>query len=449
MLKSRAIKSLSVLLCLIIALSAFVTASAQTVTAETPRSADETQLLWSQRIGTNYKNAPSVPTVSGDSLIIMSKRQLLKLDTATGETSASAEMTKRPGYGCVPALCADGKIFCPLEDGTVEAYDFATMQRLWSFSDELGGQPLSPIVYSDGCVYTGFWDDEETDGNFICLDAVSGELKWRYTSKGGFYWAEAAAIGGCIVVGSDNGSDEINMTSSVYCFDAKSGEVLDTLTVPGDCRSGITVIDGTNELVFTTKAGYFCKTSVTDGKFSTGRLLKLSGASTSTPTVYNGKAYIGVQSTGFSGNLQIIDVAAMSVTSTLTMNGYPQSEMALTTAYEAQTGNVYVYATYNSPPGGVSVITVSADGTASRAELFAPSGEAAEYALSSIAVSEDGKLFYKNDSGTVFALSYKEPDPEPDPEPQPSIFAKIGAFFKSVFTNIANFFKGIFEAIFG
>ena len=116
MLKSRAIKSLSVLLCLIIALSAFVTASAQTVTAETPRSADETQLLWSQRIGTNYKNAPSVPTVSGDSLIIMSKRQLLKLDTATGETSASAEMTKRPGYGCVPALCADGKIFCPLED---------------------------------------------------------------------------------------------------------------------------------------------------------------------------------------------------------------------------------------------------------------------------------------------------------------------------------------------
>ena len=40
-------------------------------------------------------------------------------------------------------------------------------------------------------------------------------------------------------------------------------------------------------------------------------------------------------------------------------------------------------------------------------------------------------------------------EPEPDPEPQPSIFAKIGAFFKSVFTNIANFFKGIFEAIFG
>ena len=92
MLKSRAIKSLSVLLCLIIALSAFVTASAQTVPAETPRSADETQLLWSQRIGTNYKNAPSVPTVSGDSLIIMSKRRLLKLDTATGETMASAEM---------------------------------------------------------------------------------------------------------------------------------------------------------------------------------------------------------------------------------------------------------------------------------------------------------------------------------------------------------------------
>ena len=139
----------------------------------------------------------------------------------------------------------------------------------------------------------------------------------------------------------------------------------------------------------------------------------------------------------------------MSVAVVVPMNGYPQSEMALTTAYEAQTGNVYVYATYNSPPGGVSVITVSADGTASKAELFAPSGEAAEYALSSIAVSEDGKLFYKNDSGTVFALSYKEPDPEPDPEPQPSIFAKIGAFFKSVFTNIANFFKGIFGAIFG
>lgn len=443
-MKNGAKRLLSALLCLVIAAAALVTASAQTVNAETPRSAEETRLLWSQRIGSNYKDAPSVPTVYGDSLIIMSKRQLLKLDRLTGEITARADMTKRPSYGSVPVLCADGKAFCPLEDGTVEAYDLASMQRLWSFSDTLGGQALSPIIYSGGCVYTGFWDDEETDGSFVCLDSGSGRLEWSYTRKGGFYWAGAAALGGCIVVGSDNGSDEVGDSSLVLCFDAKSGEVLDTLAVPGDCRSGITVTDGTGELVFTTKAGYFCKVSLDGGKFGAVSLLKLSGASTCTPTVYGGRAYIGVQSSGFSGSVQIIDVTAMSVIRSLPMRGYPQSEMTLTTAYGERDGNIYIYSTYNSPPGGISVITVKADGSASKSELFAPTGEAAEYSLSPIAVGSGGELYYKNDSGTVFALGYEEPKPEE----QPSVFERIAAFFGRIFENIAAFFKGIIEGIF-
>ena len=52
----------------------------------------------------------------------------------------------------------------------------------------------------NGYLYTGFWNSEIGNANFVCLSvtdedpAQSGESKcasWYYTGKGGFYWAGA------------------------------------------------------------------------------------------------------------------------------------------------------------------------------------------------------------------------------------------------------------------
>lgn len=419
-----------------------MTAFAETVTAPTPTHSDETHLRWSLAVGTDYRDAPSVPAVYGDSIIVMSKRSLLKINTRDGAITARADMTKRSSYGSIPVLCADGKAFCPLEDGTVEAFELETMQRLWSFSDTLGGQALSPITYSGGFVYTGFWNDEELEANFVCINAASGEKAWSFTHNGGFYWAGALALGDYIIVGSDNGSIETDEQSTLYLFDAKSGTVLDELSVTGDCRSGITLVPDTNELVFTTKAGYFCKTAVQNGAFTSLETLKLTGASTSTPSVHNGRAYIGVQSSGFSGFVQIIDISAMTVLYSLEAKGYPQCEMLISTAYEAETGNTYIYTTYNSPPGGITVITDNANGTPSVSELYIPKGNAAAYCISGIAAGSGGELYYKNDSGMLFALEYGQAEEEPTKEP--TVFERLSGIFKSILRAIILFFEGIF-----
>lgn len=158
-------------------------------------------------------------------------------------------------------------------------------------------------------------------------------------------------------------------------FDPRSGRLLGELTLPqtGDLRSSVTFVpDSEGGLAgtayFTTKGGYFYGLHVeADGTFTEGslRALKLANyandpknpaMSTCTPTIYNGRAYIGVSGTAqfgaYSGhNITVIDLASMSVAYSVRTQGYPQTSGILTTAYEAENGYVYVYFFDNYTPG--------------------------------------------------------------------------------------------------
>ena len=394
--------------------------------ARTPQNKDSDSIAvkWTKSLGSGWSNNPSVQIIVDNALIVMCNKTLYKLDLESGEILAQAEMVAAPNYGYTPPTYAAGMIFCPLAGGTIQAFNAKTLESLWVYQDALGGQSLSPITYSDGYIYTGFWNGESKDANFVCISIAdenmdsTNETKtavWKHTQAGGFYWAGSVAVGDAIIVGTDDGASGTAGTSQLYSFNKYSGDVISclNLTGAGDQRSSIAYVKDSGRIYFTTKGGYLFRADI---ETATGVISGLKGVnnnaqSTSTPVVYNGRVYYatgsGISSTGSSGNLVVADAETLEVMFAVGLKGYPQCSLLLSTAYERTTGYLYLYSTYNNTPGGISVIKVKSDcltaEDAELTELYDAKGYE-QYCICSIICGEDGTLYYKNDSGNVFAI---------------------------------------------
>lgn len=127
------------------------------------------------------------------------------------------------------------------------------------------------------------------------------------------------------------------------------GALLDEVGgICGDVRSTICYDSGSKAYYATSKGGEFIriKLDATGRKIASKQTLKLQNGttrvamSTSTPVVYNGRAYVGVsgssQFDAYSGhNITVIDLdGAMSIAYRVPTKGYPQASGLLTTAYE-------------------------------------------------------------------------------------------------------------------
>ena len=198
-------------------------------------------------------------------------------------------------------------------------------------------------------------------------------------------------------------------------------------------RSTICYDKATDAFCFTTKGGWLC--SVKTGKTSDGWQLRTGSKwtlklengtstaqamSTSTPVVYNGRAYIGVRGTAqfseYGGHsLTVVDLASHTIAYRVQTQGYPQTSGILTTAYEETTSYVYVYFVDNYTPGKLRVLRDKAGQT--RADyvteesgvdtpyvLFTPSGKDAQYAICSPVVDSYGVMYFKNDSAKLMAF---------------------------------------------
>lgn len=408
----------------------------------TPRTSAGSELLWSRKFGSSYKDSPSTITVVDKTLLVMSQKYLYKINSTNGKTIKRVSMVDIPSFSYTAPTYADGIVFCPLDNGTVQAFDYKTLKSLWVYKDSLGGQSLSTIKYSNGCIYTGFWNDEDQYANYVCIDVkdenkFSGRetksAKWTYKSLGGFYWTGCVFSGNSVIVGTDDGTLYANKNSKLLSLDKVTGKVVDSMTITGDQRSEINLIG--NNAYFVTKAGYLYNVIINNGKFDTSSVKRLSlgEASTSTPVVYKNRLYVGVQGSKPSeGYIKVINTNTMTVIYSAPAKGYPQNNILLCNAYEKETGKVFVYSTYNSPPGGITVYTDSAAQTsAQKSELYSPGSEQSAYCVSNIVCDENGTLFYKNDSGYVFAICNGT--------------VKKDSSIKQFFSNIVNFFRNIFK----
>ena len=411
------------------------------VSVKAPTTREDAVLSWAVKLGDGYGgkaiSCPILITQGGvDYLVAYSDTKIYKVEAITGTVVAEGTMAAPSNFAINSATFGNGMLFVGLEKGTIQAFDADTLESLWLYHDPLKGQANCTLTYANGCVYTGFWNNETSDANFVCLTATDEDpgstneeklARWTYTSQGGFYWAGAYVDPGnsYLLVGTDDGASSCTRpTAALLCLDPATGAVLDKLEgIVGDVRCSIAKAG--DRFYFTTKGGYFYSVQMNGTTFDRGSLKAVQlrnsngaiGMSTSTPVVYNGRAYVGVsgssQFTAYSGHsITVIDLGAWDVAYSVPTMGYPQTSGLLTAGDD---GAAYVYFFDNYTPGILRVLKDQPGQTSAELEnenghsvgyaLFTPMGDQAQYAICSPIVDKYGTLYFKNDSGYLMALT--------------------------------------------
>lgn len=383
----------------------------------------------------------------------------------------SDDMAANVGYAMNPILYADGKLFIQVGNGIIQAVDLKSLKTVWQTTKVGGQtvSPISYVkIDGTGYIYTGTWKRENDDGRFMCfttnddnvtVDEATGKnikaATWQFVPSGstkdteditydevlnatlndadnvakrGFYWAGAYATEKYVAVGSDDGTAEGVYTPNAvfYTLDSKTGEIIDRIDqIKGDIRT--TAVYDNGYLYFATKGGLMYKVSVdADGNLGEPSYIDLGGPVTASPLVYKNKIYMGVKGPGGQFDpdaghfFAVIDNSNATLSNdslmyTLPIKGYPQAAALLSNKYENEDfdgdgkadGRVYIYFTYNAPPGGIYYTYDSAeqkDAAKVSDELFIPDKDKQQYCISTICADYDGTLYYKNDSCCLMAV---------------------------------------------
>ena len=410
--------------------------------AKTPYAPEDTELLWAVKHGTGWAAAPGSPIMVDGDIYTYSGSTIRRLNSMTGEVVTEGTMVDKSSYSIVPMTYGDGMVFVGLSGGKIQAFNAKTLESLWVYTDELGGQPNCPITYKDGYIYAGFWNSEDRNANFACINTVdedhasATEVKyasWTYTRAGGFYWAGAYVTDKLAIVGTDDGAGGYDTNgAALLVFDRYTGEKLDAHEgIRGDLRSNVSHDPESDRVFFTTKGGILGNAQI---DWDTGKILdykevvikdaqgNANAMSTCTPSVYNGRIYIGVAGTSQFGANSGHGIAVYNLNGDGSMTqayvyaivGYPQTSAMVSTAYSAEDGSVYIYLPYNYTPGGVSVLKDKPGQTApvtttgsGYSEVFTPVGPLAQYCICSTIADQYGTIYYKNDSCYMMAITSK------------------------------------------
>ena len=224
--------------------------------------------------------------------------------------------------------------------------------------------------------------------------------------------------GGLVVLGMENAKANTTDPARIVTLDKNSGSVIDTkYTVGGGVRSTISYDKDTDAYYFTSNGGYFYKATIDDeGNFTKLDSIALGGASTSTPTVLNGRAYVGVNGSGwgdYKGSvIAVIDLDSFEIAYKAETKGYPQTSGL---GVVNENGYNYVYFSENASAGAIRYVKDKkgvtevldaqiVNGKKTAPSLFTPTGAQAQYAIADLVADENGTIYFKNDSGYIMAV---------------------------------------------
>ena len=250
----------------------------------------------------------------------------------------------------------------PLERGGVESSGAssaalaASPELTWRYRSSGAGFEATPIIHR-GVVYIG-----DNDGTFYALDVRDGSEIWKRQISGSGFLAAAGAAGAKVVVGDLDGT--------LYCINADDGNELWQFATESELYAGPNLYEGrvlvstesgtlyclradSGDAVwppYTIEAPLRCMPTIAAGRIllagcdgqlhavdvDTGQqvgTLDIGGPTGSTPAVFEGKAYFGIE----DGVFYCIAVDAMSI---LWRFQDPQRRLGIRTAAAVNTSHV-------------------------------------------------------------------------------------------------------------
>lgn len=384
--------------------------------AQTPINMEKGGTIWTRSFPSQDGSFSynSDPILSGSHLYIVNNNTLYELNKKDGSILRTRELSSRTDSVC-HMLLEGSRLFIPLSGGKIECVDIRHMVSLWQ-SEAFGGQSLSTLFYHEDALYAGtvnMISGNDCTGIFYCLDADDGHTRWIYEdteNPGGYYWSGAIVCQGTLYFTGDNGilvSHSLT-TQEVYdtCTLTDTSRIRSGLTYDTDTASLYTAsTDGQVYRIPLSEDGSIQKDAICSGPVvPTASLLNC----TSTPTIYNGRLYIGCIADSY-GHLSILNAESLALIYTVKgqLGAEIKSSPLVSDGYATRDNHtrVYVYVSANRPPGGIYCLmddTTRTDGVLTT--LFTPA-VAKQYCLSSMISDEEGTLYYSNDSSTVFAVS--------------------------------------------
>ena len=372
----------------------------------TSTSEDSTDLKWS----TNIYDTISYPMMS-DPVIVeeyvyviatdWTNYTLNRLDKDTGELLKQIDLIDNSGY-LLDIAYGNGMLFVTTGKG-IQALNESNLVSLWYYY--AGNSVTSDLTYYNGYLYAGIYN-----GTFFALDVSDDDTTtgketktpvWTYTSSSIYYYNQAAVIGDYIYFAGDDG---------VLVKHSLTGDNVSTLNLDdAGFRGGISYDD--DYLYIISRDATLYKVSLDTFKVSASTVVVENGASTSTPTIYNDRIYVGGSTDAddfyADGFISVIDADTLEVIAIDETDADVKCQPLVTTAYDG----VVVYFTCNSEPGGVYyIIDYEGNTSISAKTLYTPVTSSQNYNMNNVVVDEDGVLYFTNDSNTVFALYNTNPD---------------------------------------
>lgn len=406
MVKTKRRKSLaSLLIALMVAIGIMAGGSANVFADTIPASGT---LLWSY-FGGNYTGEVITPPAYYDGNVYAVVKDendayLKKFDESDGSASDVAKLEGVSlGYNTLaPTIDANaGKIYVPLTGSiAIVPINGGTVEYV---STETGYQTISPITFDNNYLYFGtYLEKDGFTGDYYRVNKSNLTQK-KMVEDTAFYWAGACPVtidGKSYVLFGSN-------AQKVYLYSNEDEDVVDEYLVDGNVNSTI-VADGNGSYFFSARTGYssgkLYKISITaDKKIAVANYfpVPLTKYSTCTPVLVEGNVYVGTAGQNYQ-------CGAVDVFSTNGVKNNDLSRIELVGEVKGLTAlNGKVYASYNNMPGGLYNVTEKED-------FYVPAESMKQYNAYVPVTNGTDKIFFKNDSGYLMAVSAGESNPGGD-----------------------------------